>query len=177
MSIEKQRAQVVSTIWKAVAQSQVELSSIPHDQQEQLVSEIADQVMMTVDALMDDIPDAPPIDYDLEDEQEVVLWEGRPFLSLVESYAITNERLKIVKGMFSRDIENFELIRIQDIDLSQGAHERVMGIGDVTIRGHDASAAEVVLRNVKSPEAIYEILRKAWLDARKRYGLQFREYM
>jgi len=38
MSIEKQRAQVVSTIWKAVAQSQVELSSIPHDQQEQLVS-------------------------------------------------------------------------------------------------------------------------------------------
>ena len=177
MSIEKQRAQVVSTIWKAVAQSQVELSSIPHDQQEQLVSEIADQVMMTVDALMDDIPDAPPIDYDLEDEQEVVLWEGRPFLSLVESYAITNERLKIVKGMFSRDIENFELIRIQDIDLSQGVHERVMGIGDVTIRGHDASAAKVVLRNVKSPEAIYEILRKAWLDARKRHGLQFREYM
>lgn len=177
MTIEKQRAQVVSTIWKAIAQSEVDLSSVPHDQQELLVSEIADQVMMTVDVLMDDIPDIPPIDYDLEGEQEVVLWEGRPFLSLVESYAITNERLKIVKGMFSRDIENFELIRIQDIDLSQGVHERVMGIGDVTIRGHDASAPEVVLRNVKSPEVVYETLRKAWLEARKRHGLQFREYM
>jgi hypothetical protein len=177
MSIEKQRAQVVSTIWKAIAQSQVDLSSVPHDQQEQLVSEIADQVMMTVDTLMEDIPDVPPIDYGLEDDQEIVLWEGHPFLSLVESYAITNERLKIVKGMFSRDVENFELIRIQDIDLSQGMHERVMGIGDVNIKGHDASAPEVVLRNVKSPETVYETLRKAWLDARKRHGLQFREYM
>lgn len=177
MSIEKQRAQVVSTIWKAIAQSQVDLSKVPHDQQEQLVSEIADQVMMSVDVLMDDIPDVPPIDYDLEDDQEIVLWEGRPFLSLVESYAITNERLKIVKGMFSRDVENFELIRIQDIDLSQGVHERVMGIGDVAIKGHDASSPEVVLRNVKSPEAVYESLRKAWLEARKRHGLQFREFM
>ena len=79
--------------------------------------------------------------------------------------------------MFSRDIENFELIRIQDIDLSQGVHERVMGIGDVTIKGHDASAPEVVLRNVKNPEDVYETLRKAWLEARKRHGLQFREYM
>lgn len=177
MSIEKQHAQVVSTIWKAIAHSKVDLSSIPHDQQEQLVSEIADQLMITVDGLMDDIPDAPPINYDLESEQETLLWEGRPLLSLVESYAITNERLKIVKGMFSRDIENFELIRIQDIDLSQGVHERVMGIGDVTIKGHDASAPEVVLRNVKNPEDVYETLRKAWLEARKRHGLQFREYM
>jgi len=31
--------------------------------------------------------------------------------------------------------------------------------------------------HVYSPEEVYEILRRAWLEARKRHGLQFREYM
>jgi hypothetical protein len=69
------------------------------------------------------------------------------------------------------------LIRIQDIDLKQGVGERMLGIGDITIRGHDASEAIVTLRNIPKPEEVYEILRKAWLEARKRHGLQFREYM
>ena len=74
-------------------------------------------------------------------------------------------------------MENFELIRIQDIDFKQGINERVFGIGDVRIRGHDASDPEILLRNVGDPEDVYEILRKAWLDARKRHGLEFREFM
>jgi hypothetical protein len=34
-----------------------------------------------------------------------------------------------------------------------------------------------VLRNVRDPEQVYEILRRAWLDSRKRHGLEFREFM
>ncbi len=90
---------------------------------------------------------------------------------------ITSERIKIVKGMLSRDIENFELIRIQDIDINQGVSERVLGLGDITVRGQDASKPIVELRNISKPEEVYELLRKAWIDPRKRYGLQFREYM
>jgi hypothetical protein len=55
--------------------------------------------------------------------------------------------------------------------------ERMMGIGDISIRGHDPSDPEITLRNVSKPEEVYEIMRKAWLEARKRHGLQFREYM
>ena len=98
-------------------------------------------------------------------------------LALVESYVVTTERIKVVKGLLSRDVENFELIRIQDIDLSQGMGERMLGIGDITIRGQDASKPTLVLRNIPKPEELYETLRRAWLEARKRYGLQFREYM
>jgi hypothetical protein len=74
-------------------------------------------------------------------------------------------------------VENYELIRMQDIDFKQGMSERIMGIGDITIRGQDPSDPKIELRNVADPEKIYEILRRAWLDARKRHGLQFREYM
>ncbi len=83
----------------------------------------------------------------------------------------------MVKGFLSREVENFELIRIQDIDYKQGMSDRIFGVGDITIRGHDASDPVIELRNVPNPEEVHEILRQAWLEARKRYGLQFREYM
>jgi hypothetical protein len=178
MSIKNERAQIISSVWQAIAQSEVDLSAVTHDQQELLVAKIADGVMMAMDNILDEEIHQAPVDSQPAVEgDEQVLWEGRPFLSLVEKYTITSERLKIVKGLFSRDVENFELIRMQDIDLNQGLDERIFGIGDLVIKGHDASDPEVTLRNVGDPEDVYEILRKAWLEARKRHGLQFREFM
>jgi len=179
MSIEKARAQVIGSIWQAIAQSGVDLSSITQDQQEKLVSKIADGLLVTVDALLEEavpqIQDTPAEEVDELDER--VLWKGRPFLSLVENYTITTERLKIITGLVSRHVENFELIRVQDIDFKQGMGERMLGFGDIHIHGQDPSNPEVVLRNVPEPEKVYEVIRRAWLEARKRHGLQFREYM
>ena len=177
MTIDKLRAQVTGSIWQAIAQSGVDLTAVPHDQQEKLVSRIVDNVLESVDALLEEEDEAPLLD-DLDDEQdERLLGQGRPFMSIVEHYAVTSERLKIVRGLLSRDVENYELIRIQDIDFKQGMSDRVFGLGDITILGHDPSDPKTVLRNVREPEKVYEILRRAWLEARKRHGLQFREYM
>lgn len=177
MSIDKARHQVIASIWQAIAQSGVDVSAVPHEEQEKLVSKIADNLMLTVNAMLDEAPEPKPAAEPVDEYGESVLWEGRPFLSLVEYYVLTSERLKIRQGLLGRDIENFELIRIQDIDLKQGMTERILGIGDITIHGHDASDPTIVLRNVSKPEQVYETLRRAWLEARKRYGLQFREFM
>ncbi len=176
MSIEQSRAKVVASIWQAIAQSEVNLSSIPQTEQDKLVNKIADTLLITLNDILDDIPSALPVEAD-DEEDEKTLWNGRPFLSLVETYVLTTDRIKIVKGLLSRDIENYELIRIQDIDISQAVSERILGLGDITLRGQDASKPTIVLRNVSKPEEVYEIIRKAWLEARKRHGLQFREYM
>ncbi len=177
MSIDNTRAEVIASIWKAIAQSKVDLSTIPHDQQEQLINKIAENVMITLDAILAQGQEPEKAQMDTDEHGEQILWEGRPFLSLVEYYVLTSERIKIRRGLVGRDIENFELIRIQDIDLKQGVSERIFGIGDITIRGHDPSDPTIVLRNVAKPEQVYETIRRAWLDARKRYGLQFREFM
>lgn len=176
MSIEQIRTRVVGSIWQAIAQSKTDLTALPRDQQDQLVNTIADNVMITMNEILDDAAQPPSVEPALEDEEKV-LWEGRPFLSLIEFYIVTDERIKIRKGLLGRDFENFELIRVQDIDYSQGLTERMLGIGDIQIRGHDASDPEIMLRNIPKPEEVYEILRKGWLAARKRHGLQFREYM
>jgi hypothetical protein len=182
MSIDATRAQVIARIWQAVAQSGIDLSSIPQDQQEKLVGKIADQMLFTLNDLLDDVPrpaaedDSHPVEKTGEYEEEV-LWKGRPFLSLVEDYTITSDRLKIVRGFLSKDIENFELVRVQDIDLSRGVTDRLLNLGDIDIRGADPSQSQFTLRNIPDPEGVYELLRKAWLEARKRHGLQFREFM
>ena len=177
MSIEKSRAQVIGSIWQAIAQSGVDLSSIPQDQQESMVSKIADGVMVTMDSILgEDMPMTVAED-EVDELGEQVLWKGRPFLSLVENYTLTSERLKINTGLASKHVENFELIRVQDVDFKQGMGERMLGIGDINIRGHDPSNPEITLRNVPKPEEVYEIIRKAWLESRKRHGLKFNEFM
>lgn len=176
MSIEHTRAEVISSVWKAVAQSGIDLSAVPAGEQEALVAAIADNLMLTIDSLLEEGIESEPQGA-LAFGDEDLIWKGRPFLSLVERYIITSERLKIVSGLVGREVENFELIRIQDIDYKQGMTERIFGIGDITIRGHDASDPKIELRNVSDPEQVYELLRKAWLEARKRHGLEFREFM
>lgn len=176
MSVDKIRAQIVANIWQAIAQSQVDLSVISQTEQEALVNKIADTMLVALDAMigseMETNAETPALDTD-----EKIIWKGRPFLSVVESYIITTERIKIVSGLIARKVENYELIRIQDIDFKQNMGERLMGMGDITIRGQDPSDPAIVLRNIPDPEKIYELLRKVWLEARSRYGLQFREYM
>lgn len=177
MSIEQTRAKVIASIWQAVAQSGVDLAAIPREQVEKLVGEIANATMLTMNDVMSELP-KPKANVDLEDDKsEKLLWEGRPFLSLIESYMLTNERIRITRGLVGRDYENFELIRVQDLDYSQGLSERMLGIGDIHIKGADPSNPEIVLRNIPKPAEVYEILRRAWLAARKAHGLVFREEM
>jgi hypothetical protein len=188
MTIDKIRAQLVSSIWQSVAQSGVDLSTISQEDQEKLVRGITDRVMVTMNSMLDEvvqteaqIPPAAKVEISQEEpgaeHDEVVIWEDRPFMSLVEKYILTNERIKIVHGLLSRQVENFELVRVQDIDFKQNVGERVLGIGDISIRGHDPSTPVITLRNVQNPEEVYEKMRRAWMEARKRHGLQFREYM
>lgn len=179
MNLKNIRAKMVSSIWQAFAQSGVDLSTIPTEQQEKLVSKIADTVLVTMDQVLDDevLPASAEAVAEDDGTEESVLWEGRPFLSLVEHYTLTTERLKITRGLVGRKVENFELIRMQDIDYKQNIGERMTNLGDIFIKGQDASNPEIILRNVSKPEEVYEVLRKAWLEARKRHGLQFREFM
>jgi hypothetical protein len=191
MTIEQIRAQMTSAIWQAFAQSGVNLTSVSQEDQEKLVRVVTDRVMLTMNSVLDEVVNPEALEHPVETvkasmparvevtdgKEETILWQARPFLSLVEEYILTNERIKVVHGMLSRRIENYELIRIQDIDYKQNVSERVLGIGDIFIRGQDKSSPEIILRNIAKVEEVYETLRRAWMDARKKHGLQFREYM
>jgi len=187
MTINEAQARIKARVWKAVAQAELDLSALDKETLETFVDLVTESALMEIDSelgasLQASTKEAASSDdnEDNEDDDEFgeeVLWQGRPFLSLVLNYTITNERIKITSGLLGKSHENVELIRVQDIDHSQAFGERMLKIGDITIRSHDPSHPEIVLRNVQDPDAVYEILRRAVLNARKRHNFSYREEM
>jgi hypothetical protein len=183
MSIEQTRANLIGKIWQSIAQSGVDLSTIPRDQVEKLVGSITDGVLLTVNDLLGDADPHRATEAGVAETDapataatpEQTLWEGRPFLSLTEHYAVTTERVRITKGLLGKDREDIELIRLQDIDHTQRMSERIINIGDITLRSADASHPEVVLRNIPDPAQVHETIRRAMLDARQRYRVGLRQ--
>jgi len=179
MSLDQYRSKINSSVWKGFAQSGVDLSQFAPEKQSLLANAISDQVLLAVNDMLDDLPGSQTANTAVPDlqDKEVVLWKGKPFLSFVESYIITSERIRISTGLLGKEYENYELIRIQDMEVSQNLSERVIKVGDIHITGADPSSPKITLRNIPDPNAVYELLRKAWLAARRKYGLMFREEM
>ena len=172
------QSRLKARIWQSVAQSGVDLSGLAPDAADRLVSAISDGVVAEFDALMADAaPGAEDDTADLDPAKERVLWQGRPFLSLLTRYIITNQRLRISHGLIARTRSDIELVRIQDLDQTQSIGERLFNLGDIRVQSHDPDDALVVLQNLTDPDQVMEVLRAAVIEARERYKLSYREEM
>ena len=179
-NIEQIKIKARERIWKSIAQSGVPIASIPQNELETLVNALLDGVMVLIDESLEDAG-LPGRSEDalagaLESDERI-LWEGRPFLSIFTRYQITTERVRIVRGLLGKDRDDIELIRIQDIDFKQNVTERALGVGDIIIRSADPSMPKAVLNNIKDPEQVHETLRRAMLNARKRFRYSVQEEM
>jgi len=185
MTIKEAQARIKARVWQSVAQADLDLSALDKTTLEAFVDLVTESALLEIDSeldasLLSAAKEEASIDTKEEEEDEFgedVLWQGRPLLSLVLTYTITSERIKITSGLLGKSHENVELIRVQDIDHGQTFGERMLKIGDITIRSHDPSHPEIVLRNIQDPNAVYEILRRAVLNARKRHNFSYREEM
>lgn len=187
MSLNEIHTHIKSRIWKEIARSRLDISQLDKETAEALVDLATEAALLEMDDVMSqslaegksasaadtNMPDQSIFD----DQKEDILWEGRPFLSLVLEYTITDERIRITEGLLGKARDNIELVRIQDMSYSQTISERLLNIGDITIRSHDPSRPTIVLKNITDPESIYEILRRAVLNARKKHGFTYREEM
>jgi hypothetical protein len=182
MSTSETRNSIETKVWKAIAQSEIDVSDMKKSEIDRLVALITDTVFLEIDKALDQSEAAdedaaqkyyPPA----EDEEETVLWQGRPFLSISEHYLITNQRVRIVEGLLGKKRKDIELIRIQDLDQTQTLRERTLNLGDITIHSHDRSDPIITLNNVRGPERVHEILRQAVLNIRKQNKLTFQEEM
>jgi hypothetical protein len=201
MSATEVYARVQSRIWRAIAQQQLDVSQVDRKTLEQLVDVATEAALLELDADIEKAYNtavvqnsdrfanidakettptenpAPQNQSESTDAGENVLWRGRPFLTLSIEYIITDERVRILEGIFTRSRQEIELVRIQSIDHTQTLGERLTNIGDVTIRSHNANNPLIVLHNVSNPENIHEIIRRAVLKAREKYNLSYREEM
>jgi uncharacterized membrane protein YdbT with pleckstrin-like domain len=69
-------------------------------------------------------------------------------------YAITNRRLHIRRGILSRDIEETRLERVQDVKVSQGLGQRILGVGTVDFGTSAESGAGFRFEGIANPDAV-----------------------
>lgn len=179
-------ARVKSRVWQAIAENDLDLSSLDKETRSSLVDLVTlaalDAIDQELGSFLEEnqeklvsLSDAAE-DQFLEDEEQI-LWEGRPFLSISVHYTITDQRVRVARGLLSRTFQNIELLRIQDVDHKQSFGERMLNRGDIEIRSHDPQSPIIVLENVSAPEEVDELLRRIVRKARRDHGMTFQEEM
>jgi uncharacterized membrane protein YdbT with pleckstrin-like domain len=75
-------------------------------------------------------------------------------------YTVTNQRVMIETGLFAKALSEIDLRYIDESSFHQNFLARLLGIGDVTLVSSDKTMPTYVLRNIKQPRAVREMIRE-----------------
>ena len=75
-------------------------------------------------------------------------------------YALSEDRLFLSVGFFSIKDDEILLYRVRDIDTKRTLWQRIFGVGTVTVVSSDKTMPTLVLKNVKDPIFVKELLHK-----------------
>ncbi len=83
-------------------------------------------------------------------------------------YRLTNQRLTVESGLFSKRVDDIDLRTLQDVTLEQSAMERLLGIGRLDIVSSDHSRPRLVLIGIRDPRDVRERVRASAYQASQR---------
>ena len=109
------------------------------------------------------------------------IWKDRKrYLGLPLSftrYALSEDRLFLSVGFFSIKDDEVLLYRVRDIDTSRNLWQRLLGVGTVTISSSDKSTPTLVLKNIKNPVAVKEMIHEQVEEMKIRRRVRVGEIM
>ena len=109
------------------------------------------------------------------------IWKDRKrFLGMPLSftrYAISEDRLFLSFGFWSIRDEEVLLYRIRDISSRRSLWQRFFGVGTVTVTSSDKTTPTVVLKNIKNPTEVKELLHTQVEEMKLRRRVRVGEIM
>ena len=104
-----------------------------------------------------------------------VVWKDKkhwgPWAITFTWYTLTTERILIEKGLISKTYDEAYLFRMFDCRLQRGPLQRLFGTGTVTLIGTDATTPELVLKNIKNPLEVKEMISQMIIQQRKEHRI------
>ena len=92
------------------------------------------------------------------------LWKDRNrYFGLTLSftrYALSEDRLFISVGFLNIRDDEILLYRVRDIDTQRSLFQRLFGVGTVTVMSSDKTMPTLVLKNIKDPVFVKELIHK-----------------
>ena len=92
-------------------------------------------------------------------------------------YSLSEDRLFISVGFLSIKDDEILLYRVRDIDTSRTLWQRLFGVGTVTVVSSDKTMPTLVLKNVKDPIFVKELIHKQVEEMKIRRRVRFGEIM
>jgi len=86
-------------------------------------------------------------------------------------YEVTADRVEWSRGVFDRRVDNLDMFRVIDIRLQRSMLDCVLGIGTVVLITTDKSDPEFEFEKLRRPRALYDVIKKASLEADQKSGV------
>ena len=112
---------------------------------------------------------------------EQYIWRDRKrFLGMPLSftrYALSEDRLFLSVGLLSIKDDEVLLYRVRDISSSRSLWQRLFGVGTVTVVSSDKTMPVLVLKNIKRPMAVKELIHNQVEEMKIRRRMRVGEVM
>ena len=92
-------------------------------------------------------------------------------------YQMSEDRLFISEGFLNIKDDEVLLYRVRDIDTRRSLWQRLFGVGTVTVLSSDKTMPTLVLKNVKDPLMVKELIHKQVEEMKIRRRVRFGEIM
>ena len=111
----------------------------------------------------------------------VYIWKDRKrYFGLPLSftrYALSEDRLFLSEGFLNIKDDEVLLYRVRDIDTSRNLWQRLFGVGTVVVMSSDKSMPNLVLKNIKDPVTVKELIHEQVEEMKIRRRVRFGEFM
>lgn len=74
-------------------------------------------------------------------------------------YIVTNQRVMIEEGILTKTVNEIDLRYVDDSQFFQRLTDRLLGIGNVTLHSSDANTPTYMLRSIRDPRGVRELIR------------------
>lgn len=92
-------------------------------------------------------------------------------------YKLYDDRFQICTGFLSRKEEEIRLYRIMDLTLQKSLGQRIFGMGTIKVESADKTTPEFLIKNIKKPDTVRDLLSDKVEVARRKNRVSGREYM
>ena len=92
-------------------------------------------------------------------------------------YALSEDRIFLSEGFLNIKDDEILLYRVRDIDTSRNLWQRLFGVGTVVVVSSDKSMPNLVLKNIKDPVTVKELIHEQVEEMKIRRRVRVGEIM
>ena len=92
-------------------------------------------------------------------------------------YCLSEDRLFLSVGFLNIKDDEVLLYRVRDIDTSRSLWQRIFGVGTIEVMSSDKSMPNLVLKNVKDPVFVKELIHNQVEEMKIKRRVRFGEIM